>query len=189
MNLDLSDKVVLVTGGASGIGAAIVRALVDERASPVIVDRDEAAAQALVRELATSSDARVFAVTAELTDASQCARAVEQAVAAAGRLDAVVNNAGVNDRVGLASGSADAFTQSLAKNLVHVYAVTHHALPALTRTRGAIVNIASKVAMTGEARSVTSARTIAAPIPFAPPVTSTTLSASARSMCSDQLSP
>jgi len=150
MDLDLADKVVLVTGGAKGIGAAIVRALVAERASPVIVDRDEAAASALARELASVSDARVFAVTAELTDASQCRRAVEQALAIAGRLDAVVNNAGVNDRVGLASGSAEAFVESLTRNLVHVYAVTHHALPALTRARGAIVNIASKVAMTGQ---------------------------------------
>jgi L-fucose dehydrogenase len=150
MDLGLAEKVVLVTGGARGIGAAIVHALAAEGASPVIVDRDEAAASALRIKLMASSDARVFTVTAELTDPSQCRSAVEQALAIAGRIDAVVNNAGVNDRIGLATGSADAFVESLAKNLVHVYAVTHHALPALTQARGAIVNIASKVAMTGQ---------------------------------------
>lgn len=149
MDLELADRVVLVTGGAKGIGAAIVRALAAERAIPVIIDRDEAAARAVEREL-TSAGARVETVTADLADPTQCKTAVDHALSDAGRIDALVNNAGVNDRVGLESGSPDAFVQSLKRNLVHTYAMTHHALPALTRARGAIVNIASKVAMTGQ---------------------------------------
>lgn len=62
----------------------------------------------------------------------------------------VLNNAGVNDGVGLASGSVDRFVESLHKNLVHYYALAHYALPALKRTQGAIVNISSKVALTGQ---------------------------------------
>jgi L-fucose dehydrogenase len=136
MDLQLSNKVVLVTGGGRGIGAAIVRAVDAEGGVPIVVDRNPADG--------------VETVIAELTDPQQCRAAVEQVIARTGRLDAVVNNAGVNDSVGLETGSPAAFVESLARNLVHVYAVTHHALPALKQSRGAIVNIASKVAMTGQ---------------------------------------
>jgi L-fucose dehydrogenase len=149
MDLELKDKIALVTGGAKGIGAAIARALADEGAVPVVVDRDEAAARDLERDL-TASGARVEIIVADLMNASQTRSAVEEAVRRRGRLDAVVNNAGVNDRVGLEAGSPAAFAESIERNLVHVYTVTHHALPALKQSRGAIVNIASKVAMTGQ---------------------------------------
>jgi L-fucose dehydrogenase len=149
MDLDLSDKVILVTGGAKGIGAAIVRALAGEGAVPVVVDRDEEAARVLEQELA-SSKARVEIIVAELTDDAQCRAAVEQTLARAGRIDALVNNAGVNDRAGLEASSPAVFVESLGRNLVHAYAMTHYALPALKESRGAIVNIASKVAMTGQ---------------------------------------
>jgi L-fucose dehydrogenase len=149
VDLELTGKAVLVTGGARGIGAAIVRALVREGAVPVVVDRDEAAGRDLGREMAASG-ARVEVVVADLTDASQCRAAVDDALRRTGRIDAVVNNAGVNDRVGLETGSTEAFVESLGRNLVHVYAVTHAALPALKQSRGAIVNIASKVAITGQ---------------------------------------
>jgi L-fucose dehydrogenase len=149
MDLALTDKVVLVTGGARGIGAAIVRALAREGAMPVVVDRDEAAGREIEREIAASGG-RIEIIVADLTDVSQCRTAVDEALGRAGRLDAVVNNAGVNDGVGLERGSPAAFVESLGRNLIHVYAVTHHALAALKQSRGAIVNIASKVAMTGQ---------------------------------------
>jgi len=149
MDLELRDKVVLVTGGAKGIGAAIVRALAREGAVPVVVDRDASATGEIAREL-TAAGNHIETVVADLTDGAECRAAVERAIGAGGRLDAVVNNAGVNDRVGLEGGSPEAFVDSLGRNLVHVYAVTHYALPALKASRGAIVNIASKVAMTGQ---------------------------------------
>src|SRR5207237_7324379 len=67
-----------------------------------------------------------------------------------GDIFGLVNNAGVNDGVGLASGSVEKFLQSLQNNLVHCYALAHYALPSLKRTHGAIVNISSKVALTGQ---------------------------------------
>jgi L-fucose dehydrogenase len=149
MDLELTNKVVLVTGGAKGIGAAIVRALVAEGAVPVVVDRDEAASRAIGREVAASG-ARVETVVADLTNVAECRAAVDDAFRRMGRIDALVNNAGVNDRVGLEAGSPAGFVESLGRNLVHVYAVTHHALAALKQSRGAIVNVASKVAMTGQ---------------------------------------
>ena len=149
MDLNLTNKVVLVTGGAKGIGAAIVRALASEGAVPVVVDRDEPAARAIEREF-VASRVRVEVIVADLIDDAQCRAAVEEALARAGGIDALVNNAGVNDRAGLEAGSPSAFVESLGRNLVPAYAMTHYALPALKESRGAIVNIASKVAMTGQ---------------------------------------
>jgi L-fucose dehydrogenase len=149
MDLQLKDKVVLVTGGAKGIGAAIVRASSSEGAIPVIVDRDAEAGRQLQAELLSHGVASEF-VAAELSLAENCSRAVEQAVKACGRLDALVNNAGVNDNVGLEHGSPERFVGSLSRNLFHCYNSAHFALPYLQRSRGSIVNIASKTAFTGQ---------------------------------------
>lgn len=149
MNLELTGKTIVVTGGAKGIGAAIVRALAAEGAVPVIVDREQDAAKALGDELA-GSGARIEVIAAELTDAGQCASAVAEAIRRTGRLDALVNNAGINDGVGLASGTPARFVESLERNLVHYYAMAHSALPSLKASGGAIVNVASKVALTGQ---------------------------------------
>jgi NAD(P)-dependent dehydrogenase (short-subunit alcohol dehydrogenase family) len=67
-----------------------------------------------------------------------------------GTIDGLVNNAGVNDGVGLENGSYEGFIASLHKNLVHYYLLAHHALPALKKSKGAIVNIGSKTAETGQ---------------------------------------
>lgn len=147
MDLGLKDKVVLVTGGAKGIGAAIVRAVSGEGAIPVIVDRDVEAGKRLKTELA---GAACEVVAADLLVAENCARVVEEAMKARGRLDAVVNNAGINDGVGLERGSPEEFVASLGRNLLHYYNVVHFALPHLKKARGAIVNIASKTAVTGQ---------------------------------------
>jgi L-fucose dehydrogenase len=145
MNLELAGRVVLVTGGAKGIGAAITRALVEEGARPVIVDRDAEATALMAAELAA-----VIPVVADLCDGGACSSAVAHAVRTAGRLDAVVNNAGVNDGVGLERGDPERFRESLRTNLHHYYDITHFALPHLKASRGGIVNIASKVAVTGQ---------------------------------------
>ena len=146
MDLQLSGKVVLVTGGAKGIGAAICRAALAEGARPVIVDRDEPAGKELMQSL--GQNARF--VAADLCRTEACRSAVTQALEFFGRLDAVVNNAGVNDGVGLEHGTPEQFVESLQRNLLHYYNVTHFALAALKEAGGAIVNIASKVALTGQ---------------------------------------
>jgi L-fucose dehydrogenase len=145
MDLELAGRTVLVTGGAKGIGAAITRALVAERARVVIIDRDADAARSFSTELAG-----VEAIVADLREADACRDAVAEAVRRTGRLDAVVNNAGVNDSVGLERGSPERYRESLRTNLHHYYDVAHFALPHLITARGTIVNIASKVAVTGQ---------------------------------------
>jgi len=149
MDLQLENKVILVTGGAKGIGEGIVRVLGNESAIPVIIGRNKADNERLV-ELLRGEGRRAFAVEAELTDPEACKYAVETSVALMGRIDGLVNNAGVNDGVGLEHGSYDAFMQSLHKNVVHYYLMAHYALPFLKKSRGSIVNIGSKTAETGQ---------------------------------------
>lgn len=145
MDLQLEDKVVLVTGGAKGIGAAIARAAAAEGAIPVIVDRDAEAGRQLQGELPGSA-----VVVAELSSPENCQAAVIEAISKFGRIDALVNNAGVNDKVGLEHGNPDQYVQSLERNLLHYYNMAHYSLPHLKEAKGAIVNIGSKTAVTGQ---------------------------------------
>lgn len=149
MNLDLQDKVIIVTGGAKGIGQGICHVLAAEGAIPVIVGRNDADNQKSVRQI-EAEGGKAYAVVAELSDPEQCAKAVADIAAEFGRIDGLVNNAGVNDGVSLADGSYEAFVASLHKNLVHYYLMAHHALPYLKKSGGAIVNIGSKTAETGQ---------------------------------------
>jgi L-fucose dehydrogenase len=147
MDLGLQGRVVIVTGGATGIGAGISTVLAEEGAIPVMLGRDPADPQFIQAVQALQPQA-LFRL-AELTDDAQCAEAVASTVATFGRLDGLVNNAGGNDNVGLEAGAA-AFQKSLDGNLLHTYAMAHYALPHLRASRGAIVNIASKTAVTGQ---------------------------------------
>lgn len=149
MNLNLTNKVIIVTGGAKGIGEGIATVLAAEGAIPVIIGRNETDNLKTVEAIrAKGGQAHQFA--AELSQPEPCKQAIEQTMAQFGRIDGLVNNAGVNDGVGLENGSYEGFIASLHKNLVHYYLMAHHALPALKASKGAIVNIGSKVAETGQ---------------------------------------
>lgn len=149
MDLLLRDKVVVVTGGAKGIGAAIVKTVGQEGAVPVIVDRDADAGKTLKENL-LACGTRCLLVCTELSEPANCSQAIEQVTREFGRLDALVNNAGVNDGVGLESGNPEQYVKSLQKNLLHYYNLAHYALPHLKRSQGSIVNISSKTAVTGQ---------------------------------------
>ncbi|WP_207492375.1 SDR family oxidoreductase [Aridibaculum aurantiacum] len=149
MDLQLKDKVIVVTGGAKGIGEGIVRVLAAEGAIPVIIGRSKEDNDAVVNQLNLLGQ-QSFAVVAELTDPAACERAVKEVEQQFGRIDGVVNNAGVNDGVGLENGTYEGFIASLHKNLVHYFLIVHHALPALKKSKGSIVNIGSKTAETGQ---------------------------------------
>lgn len=149
MDLQLKDKVVIVTGGAKGIGEGIVKVLAKEGAIPVIVGRNATDNQKVADEI-IALGGQAFQVAAELTDPKESEKAVRLVLEKFGRIDGLVNNAGVNDGVGLESGDYEKFVASLHKNVVHYYLMAHHALPALKASKGAIVNIGSKVAETGQ---------------------------------------
>ena len=145
MDLELKEKVIVVTGGAKGIGEAIVRVASGEGAMPVIVDRDVQAGNSFHSQLPGSE-----LIIAELSSSESCYAVVEHVTRKFGRLDALVNNAGVNDKIGLEHGSPKQYVESLERNLLHYYNMAHFALPFLKKSRGCIVNIASKTALTGQ---------------------------------------
>jgi L-fucose dehydrogenase len=149
MDLQLKDKVVIVTGGAKGIGAAIVRGCAAEGATPVIVDRDAEAGKMLHGEL-QNSGVKCGLISVDLEASEGCSQSIERTLKAFGRIDALVNNAGRNDKVGLEHGSVNEYVASLNRNLFHYYGTAHYALPHLKRARGSIVNIGSKTAVTGQ---------------------------------------
>lgn len=149
MDLQLQDKVVVVTGGAKGIGEAIVRACASEGAIPVIVGRDAEAGKRVECEL-RQSGATCGLITIDLAAPESCQQSVAQTLEKFGRLDGLVNNAGRNDKVGLESGNPGEYVASLNRNLVHYYSMAHYSLPHLKRSRGVIVNVGSKTAVTGQ---------------------------------------
>jgi NAD(P)-dependent dehydrogenase (short-subunit alcohol dehydrogenase family) len=149
MDLRLRDKVIVVTGGAKGIGEGIVKLLAEEGAIPVVVGRNEADNNKVIAAIGESGK-KAFQVVAELTKPEACEEVIKSVLQQFGRIDGLVNNAGVNDGVSLENGTYDGFMASLHKNLVHYYLMAHHALPALKQSKGAIVNISSKTAETGQ---------------------------------------
>jgi L-fucose dehydrogenase len=149
MDLQLKDKVIIVTGGAKGIGAAIVRACATEGAVPVIVNRPGDEGRQLQARL-ESSGASAHYIASELMEPANCERIVNETIERFGRIDALVNNAGVNDGVGLEKGSPEDYVASLRRNLFHYYNMAHYALRHLKKSAGSIVNIASKTAVTGQ---------------------------------------
>ncbi len=146
MDLNLNQKIIIVTGGAKGIGEGIVKVLARENAVPVIIGRNESDNLKALETI----DNKGFQLVAELTKPEECENAVKQVVAKFNRVDGLVNNAGVNDGIGLENGNYEQFVASLHKNLVHYYLVAHYALPYLKVSKGSIVNIGSKTAETGQ---------------------------------------
>lgn len=144
MNLNLKDKVVIITGGAKGIGAGCVESFAAEGAIPVIVGRSPDVGQALIEQCGCG-----HMIAAELTSEEDCRRAIEETLEKFGRLDGIVHNAGINDGVSLRHSPND-FLGSLQKNIFHVFTLTHYALDALIASKGFIINVSSKVADTGQ---------------------------------------
>ena len=149
MNLELKDKVIIVSGGAKGIGEGIVKVLAAEGAIPYIIGRNEDDNKATLNAV-VAAGGKAFQAVAELTKPEDCAAAIKTVIDQCGRIDGLVNNAGVNDGVGLESGNYEAFMASLHRNVVHYYLLAHYALPELKKSKGAIVNISSKTAETGQ---------------------------------------
>lgn len=149
MDFHLQNKVIIVTGGAKGIGFGIARLLAIEGAIPFIIGRSEADNKTAIKEI-NDNGGKAFQIVAELIDPIACKEAIEKVISQSGKIDGLVNNAGVNDGVNLEHGSYETFMASLHKNLVHYYLIAHYALPELIKTRGPIVNITSKVAETGQ---------------------------------------
>ena len=144
MDLQLAGKPVIVTGGELRHRRChLARARARRRHPGDLRARSLAGG---VRARAAHAAARGAVLQrVELTDEAACRDAVERSVATLGALHGLVNNAGVNDKVGLEDGRA-AFLASIDRNLTHCYVMAHLCLPHLRASRGAIVNVASKTA-------------------------------------------
>jgi L-fucose dehydrogenase len=149
MNLHLQDKVIVVTGAASGIGKSITHCLATERAIVCMIDRNIPALANCFCEI-NETGSKVFQLHAELTNPNECTIAIEKILTEYGRIDGLVNNAGVNDGVSLEYGDREQFVDSLSKNVLHYHSMADLCFPSLVKTKGTIVNICSKTAETGQ---------------------------------------
>lgn len=149
MDLQIKNKIIVVSGGARGIGAGITKILAQEGAIPVIIGKDEIDNKNFVSEVANNG-LNVGYITADLSHPNACKLAIESVIAKYGTIHGIVNNAGVNDNVGLQYGNYSGFIASYHKNVVHYYLLVQNALPELIKNSGVILNISSKVAETGQ---------------------------------------
>jgi L-fucose dehydrogenase len=149
MDLQLQGKIIIVSGGARGIGEGITNILAAEGAIPIIIGRSEEHNMALVKAI-QQQGYQADQVVAELTNPTECENAIKKIITKHATIDGLVNNAGENDSIGLEKGNYELFMKSLHKNVVHYYLLAHHALPYLIKSKGNIVNISSKTAETGQ---------------------------------------
>ncbi|AOW17818.1 short-chain dehydrogenase [Polaribacter vadi] len=150
MDLQLKDKIVVVTGAAGikgSIGETIVQSLANEGAIPVIVCRNNRG-YGYEKELQEKGIDALFVKT-DVTETKQIEAAVKIIVAKYGKIDVLINNVGVNDGTGL-DASIDDFVWSLKLNLISYFAMTKYCLPYIIKSKGNILNIGSKVALTGQ---------------------------------------
>ncbi|MFZ5953649.1 MAG: SDR family oxidoreductase [Candidatus Dependentiae bacterium] len=143
------NKVVIITGGASGIGRAIAQAYAAHNACVVCVDCNTQASNALLQHFKDKGYEKYLFVHGDLAKEETCKRAVAETIERFGAIDILINNVGINDKVAL-DATPNAFKKSLDNNLIHYFTMGHYALPALKKSKGTIINIGSKVALTGQ---------------------------------------
>ncbi len=146
MDLHLQEKVILISGGAKGIGGAIAKGLIEEGAIPILIDPSEKEGQ----ELLSLAKGKALQIKKRLFSAEDAHSVIQEVLQVYGRIDGLVNNAGTNDGVGLENGSPEDFLKSVERNLGHYYYLAHYALESLKKSKGSILNISSKTAITGQ---------------------------------------
>lgn len=149
MNERLSNKVIVVSGGASGIGLAAARKFVDHGATAILADVDLAAAEA-----AASSHERLVAMRLDVTNDAQWAAVVDGTVERFGRLDAVVNNAGIFSMRDIETISLEEWARTMHVNVDGVFLGCRHAVRAMKAHGGSIVNISSVSGLIGGRNTV-----------------------------------
>jgi L-fucose dehydrogenase len=150
MDLGLKNKVVVISGAAGmkgSIGETILHNLAKEGAIPAVIDRNDRAIE-YVEEIRENGVDALFCKT-DVTDPEQIENAIETISKKYGRIDVVINNVGVNDGVGL-DATYEEFMNSLKLNLVSFFLMVKYAVPFLKESKGNILNIGSKVALTGQ---------------------------------------
>ncbi len=153
MDLGLKGKIIVISGAAGkegSIGETILQRLAEEGAIPAVIDRNDRGFGYVEKIQEKGIDA-IFCQT-DVTDPEQIKNAMDTIAKKYGRIDVVLNNVGVNDGVGL-DASYEEFMDSLKLNMVSYFLMVKHALPLLKKSKGNILNIGSKVALTGQGRT------------------------------------
>lgn len=152
MNLHLDGKVVIVTGGFKGIGKAIALQLAREKAIVVVLNRAGSAEQPFRHDIEHyTHEYEVYCM--DLNNTDNIARIIDEVYQRYGHIDGIVNNAGINDNKALETTTWREFEQSLHGNLTHYYETIHASCAYLKESHGAILNITSKTALTGQGKT------------------------------------
>lgn len=142
-----SNKVVLVTGAASGIGEAAARRFGEEGASLVLADMNDEGLERVAAEIGAD---RMLTQVADLSNADRCREVVRAAIERFGRLDVLVNNAGKDHLGRVDEGDIGDFSTIIETDLYGVFYMTRFALPHLRESRGCIVNVSSVSGLGGD---------------------------------------
>ena len=145
----LAGKVALITGGASGIGQATVLLFAREGAAVSVVDLDEAGGQAIVQMIVGEGGQAIF-VRCDVSQATDCQRAVQQTVEELGGLDILFNNAGIIRRVSVLETSEEEWDRVMAVNVKAIFLLSKYAVPIMAQAGGGvIINTASGWGLVG----------------------------------------
>jgi len=148
----LKDKVAIVTGGAMGIGRSTVERLAEEGAKVVVIDIDQAACEKVAGELKAAHGVDALGVGADVTDADAVTAAVKSITKEFGKIDILINNAGITRDNLLMRMSEDDWDKVMAVNLKGAFLMTKACIrPMLKAHAGRIINIASVVGLEGNA--------------------------------------
>lgn len=148
------DRVVIVTGGAKGIGAGCARVFCEQGGVVGVLDVDVAGATTLSDELTAAGPGRAFPVPCDVSRPEQIEQAIETVVRRTGRLDCLINNAGVHPPATSIDDTSITAVEALFRlNFLGTYAGCKFAVPHLRRTQGTIVNVSSMTAVLGQDRS------------------------------------
>lgn len=139
--MNLTDKTVLITGGASGIGYAAVQAFLNQEANVVVADIDEAQGEAMIRK---ENNDRLHFVQTDITDEPACQNAIRSAVDKFGGLDVLINNAGIEIVAPIHEMELSDWNKVLNVNLTGMFLMSKHALKYMLKSgKGNIINTCS----------------------------------------------
>ena len=153
-SMKLDGRAALISGAGSGIGRATALLFAREGAAVAVVDLDEARARAVAQEI-ENGGGRAIAVRCDVSRAADCERAVQETVAAFGRLDILFNNAGIIRRASVLETTEEEWDQAMAVNLKSIFLMSKYAIPPMADTDGgAIVNTGSGWGLVGGRNAV-----------------------------------
>lgn len=149
----LNERVALITGGASGIGAAAAKLFACEGAAVAVMDLDEAGGERVAREI-TGSGGRALFVRGDVSVSEDCQRAVQHTVETFGGLDVLFNNAGIIRRASVLELTEDEWDRAMAVNVKSVYLMSKYAIPVMEKAGGgSIINMSSGWGLVGGRRA------------------------------------